>query len=78
MILTHHPEKNQFTIMPNDIHQVGAFSHKEMVEPIAVAVSPRGEFVVVDNGVGILVFDQCGKLIRNCHKSQSNDGKNLL
>ena len=49
-----------------------------MVEPIAVAVSPRGEFVVVDNGVGILVFDQCGKLIRNCHKSQSNDGKNLL
>ena len=49
--------------------KVGAFSHKEMVEPIAVAVSPRGEFVVVDNGVGILVFDQCGKLIRNCHKS---------
>ena len=58
--------------------QVGAFSHKEMVEPIAVSVSPRGEFVVVDNGVGILVFDQCGKLIRNCHKSQSNDGKKPL
>ena len=47
-----------------------------MVEPIAVAVSPRGEFVVVDNGIGILVFDQCGKLIRNCLKSQSDDGKN--
>ena len=41
-----------------------------MVEPIAVGVSPRGEFVVVDNGAGILVFDQCGKLIRNCHKSR--------
>ena len=35
-----------------------------------MGVSPRGEFVVVDNGAGILVFDQCGKLIRNCHKSR--------
>ena len=54
--------------MTFDGGQVAAFSHPDMVEPIAVAVSPRGEFVVVDNGVGILVFDQCGKLVRNCPK----------
>ena len=44
--------------------QVAAFTHKDMVEPIAVSVTPRGEFVVVDTSVGVLLFDQCGKLIR--------------
>ena len=44
--------------------QLGSFSHPELVEPIAVSVSPRGQFVVVDSGLGICLFDQCGKLIR--------------
>ena len=44
--------------------QVASFTHKEMVEPIAVSITSRGEFVVVDTSVGVLLFSQCGKLIR--------------
>ena len=56
-----------------DGRQVAAFTHRDMVEPIAVAVSPRGEFVVVDNSVGILVFDQCGKLLRKIVRKSAGE-----
>ena len=48
----------------NCLVQIGFFSHPELVEPIAVSVSPQGQFVVVDQGLGICLFDQCGKLVR--------------
>jgi len=53
--------------------QVAAFTHKDMVEPIAVSVTPRGEFVVVDTSVGVLLFDQCGKLIRKIGRKLAGD-----
>ena len=40
---------------------LATFTHPDMVEPVAVAVAPRGEFVVADNVSGLLVFDPCGK-----------------
>ena len=46
---------------------LATFTHPDMVEPVAVAVAPRGEFVVADNVSGLLVFDPCGKLLRHGH-----------
>ena len=66
--------------MTLDGQLIGSFSHQEMVEPIAVSLTPQvclltlssdltavclqGQFVVLDTGVGVLVFDQCGNLLR--------------
>jgi len=55
--------------------QIGAFTHKEMIEPIAVAVNPEGDIIVADNGVGILVFEPCGKLIRKIGKKGTEKGQ---
>jgi len=55
--------------------QIGAFTHKELVEPIAVAINPDGDFVVADNGVGVLVFEPCGKLIRKIGKKGAEKGE---
>ena len=51
--------------MTLDGRHLASFSHKVLQEPIAVAVTHRGEFVVVDSVSGVIIFDQCGKLIRN-------------
>ena len=65
--------------MTLDGEEVGWFTHDEMVEPIGVSVTAQvcsvllhitiqtllqGQFVVLDSGVGIMVFDQSGNLIR--------------
>ena len=53
------------TEMTLDGTTIGGFSHDELVEPIAVAVTPDGDLYVADNGVGaVLVFESCGKLKR--------------
>ena len=51
------------TEMTLDGNTIGGFSHDELVEPIAVAVTQEGDVYVADNGVGsVLVFESCGKL----------------
>merc|ERR1712223_1525118 len=51
------------TEMTLDGKTIGGFSHDELVEPIAVAVTREGDVHVADNGVGaVLVFESCGKL----------------
>jgi len=55
---------------------LGAFSHEDLVEPIAVAVNHNGEVFVADNGVGaILMFDASGKLIRKIGKKGNKRGE---
>ena len=44
---------------------IGGFSHDELIEPIAVAVTEDDEILIADNGVGaVLVFESSGKLKR--------------
>jgi len=51
------------TEMNMDGRTIGGFSHDEMIEPIAVAVTNNDEVLIADNGVGsILLFESCGKL----------------
>jgi len=53
------------TEMSLDGRTIGGFSHDELVEPIAVAVTPDDNILIADNGVGaVLVFESSGKLKR--------------
>jgi len=59
-----------------DGHTIGAFSHDDFVEPIAVAINrDNGDVLVADNGVGaIMVFESCGKLKRTIGKKGAKPG----
>ncbi|GAB6029536.1 hypothetical protein CHUAL_005286 [Chamberlinius hualienensis] len=51
-------------IQSEDGQLVKQFSHKDLIEPIAIAVNSAGEILVADNGVGaVFVFDNSGKLL---------------
>ncbi len=53
------------TEMSLDGRTIGGFSHDELIEPIAVAVTPDDNILIADNGVGaVLVFESSGKLKR--------------
>ena len=55
---------------------IGGFSHDELVEPIAVAVTAEGDVYVADNGVGaVLVFESCGKLVRKVGEKGKKAGQ---
>jgi tripartite motif-containing protein 2/3 len=44
---------------------IGGFSHDDLVEPIALAVTQDDEVLIADNGVGaVLLFESSGKLKR--------------
>lgn len=59
-----------------DGHTIGAFSHDDLVEPIAVAINNDGEVLVADNGVGaIMVFETSGKLLRKIGKKGNKKGE---
>ena len=54
---------------------IGAFSHDDFIEPIAVAINADGDMLVADNGVGsIMVFESCGKLKKKIGKKGSKKG----
>lgn len=54
---------------------IGAFTHDEFIEPIAVAINKDGDVLVADNGVGsIMVFESCGKLKRKIGKKGGKKG----
>jgi len=55
---------------------IGGFSHDELVEPIAVAVTADDEVLIADNGVGaVLVFESSGKLKRRIGSKGKGAGK---
>jgi len=59
-----------------DGHTIGAFSHDDFREPIAVAITRNGDVLVADNGVGaIMVFESCGKLKKTIGKKGSKPGE---
>jgi tripartite motif-containing protein 2/3 len=54
---------------------IGAFSHDDFIEPIAVAINADGDMLVADNGVGsIMVFESCGKLKKKIGKKGTKKG----
>jgi len=54
---------------------IGAFSHDDFIEPIAVAINADGDMLVADNGVGsIMVFESCGKLKKKIGKKGTRKG----
>ncbi len=54
---------------------IGAFSHDDFIEPIAVAINADGDMLVADNGVGsIMVFESCGKLKKKIGKKGGRKG----
>ena len=54
---------------------IGAFSHDDFIEPIAVAINDDGDVLVADNGVGaVMVFESCGKLKKTIGKKGGKKG----
>jgi len=54
---------------------IGAFSHDDFVEPIAVAINEDGDVLVADNGVGaVMVFESSGKLKRRIGRKGTKPG----
>ena len=64
------------TEMSLDGRTIGGFSHDELVEPIAVAVTADDEILIADNGVGsVLVFESSGKLKRRIGSKGKGPGQ---
>jgi len=58
-----------------DGNTIGAFSHDDFIEPIAVAINDDGDVLVADNGVGaVMVFESCGKLKKTIGKKGGKKG----
>lgn len=54
---------------------IGAFSHDDFIEPIAVAVNRDGDVLVADNGVGaLMVFESSGKLKKKIGRKGTHRG----
>jgi len=63
------------TEMSLDGTTIGAFSHDDFVEPIAVAVNADGDVLVADNGVGsVMMFESSGKLKKKIGRKGGKKG----
>ena len=63
------------TEMSLDGSTIGAFSHDDFVEPIAVVINSDGDVLVADNGVGsVMVFESCGKLKKKIGRKGGKKG----